>query len=138
MSIDSKHYTNVNYMGTWYRVPVTGQYHHLGAHLEIVPDDDHAMAYLMQDGNLAVPCGRYGSDTIECAKVAMALAKIMQYHNGEEITYHDLDSDMGLVVNSSDDIAGLFRDYGELVGVNPDDFYGMDDDDENDDESEDN
>src|SRR3954447_719808 len=33
-----------------------------------------AMAFLMQDGNLAVPGGRYGSDTATCAPIAILMA----------------------------------------------------------------
>ena len=69
----------------------------------------------MQDGNLGVPGGRYGRDTRDCAPIAILMAEIMQYHNGEPITYYQLDSDMGLVVNSSDDVAYMIYEYGGLV-----------------------
>jgi hypothetical protein len=74
-----------------------------------------AWTFLMQDGNLGVPGGRYGSDTRTCAEVAIIMSLIMQYHNGEAITYYQLNSDMGMVVNSSDDVAHMILEYGELV-----------------------
>jgi len=92
-----------------------------------VPNRDYALAFLMQDGNLAVPCGRYGSDTRSCAPVAWVLSRIMQYHSGEPITYYQLDSDMALVVNSADDVAHMIREYAELVGENPADYLDAED-----------
>jgi hypothetical protein len=74
------------------------------------------MAFLLQDGNLSVPGGRYGRDTKDCAPAAIIMSLIMQYHNGETITYYSLNGDMGLVVNSSDDVARMIVEYGELVG----------------------
>lgn len=68
------------------------------------------MAYLMQDGNLAVPGGRYGNNTSTCAEIAIAMAYVMQYHNGEPITYYSLRSDMSQVVNGSDGVATLLSE----------------------------
>jgi hypothetical protein len=73
-----------------------------------------AMAYLLKDGNLAVPGGRYGSDTRTCAPIAIALAFVMSYHSGEPITYYQLRSDMGLVVNSSDSVAETLSESGYI------------------------
>jgi hypothetical protein len=73
------------------------------------------MAYLMQDGNLGVPGGRYGSDTRACAPVSIAMALVMQYHNGEPISYYSLHSDMGLVVNSADDVSTLLSESGYIL-----------------------
>lgn len=94
-----------------------------------VPDDDHAMAFLMQDGNLYVPCGRYGRDTESCAPIALAIAKIMQEATGESMTYYGLDSDMGMVVNGSDCVGLTLNRDGYMLG---DDFTLSDylDDDE--------
>jgi hypothetical protein len=64
-----------------------------------------AHAFLMQDGNLGVPGGRYGRDTRDCADAAILMSYVMQYHNGEPITYYQLNSDMGMVVNSADGVA---------------------------------
>jgi hypothetical protein len=68
------------------------------------------MAYLMQDGNLAVPGGRYGSDSETCAEVAILMALVMRYHNGEPISYYSLNSDMGSVVNSADGVSELLSE----------------------------
>ncbi len=122
-----KNWTEADYLGNTYRVPVTGRDENLNAMLTEIPDDHHAMAFLMQDGNLAVPGGRYGRDTVSCAPVAMALAKIMQYHNGEPITYYSLDSDMGLVVNGADDVADLIRENATLIDLDPSDYLDGED-----------
>ena len=115
-------WTEVEYAGITYRVPETGRNEHFDAMLMEVPDDFHAMAFLMQDGNLMVPGGRYGGTTMDCADTALAVSKIMQYHSGEPITYHSLNSDMGSVVNSSDDVADMIRENAELVGLDPADY----------------
>lgn len=73
---------------------------------------EQGMAHLLADGNLAVPGGRYGSDTAACAPVAWRLAEIVADANGEPITRQALDFAMGLVVNSHDDVEDLFRSYG--------------------------
>ena len=119
-------WTEVEYKDRTYTVPETGRNENLTAMLTEIPGQDatetngvkfeqYCMAFLMQDGNLGVPGGRYGTDTRDCAPVAILMAKIMQYHNGEPITYHQLDSDMGLVVNSADDVAYMIFEYGGLV-----------------------
>src|SRR4051794_35339948 len=74
-----------------------------------------AMAFLMQDGNLAVPGGRYGSDTATCAPIAILMALVMMYHNGEPISYYSLNSDMGSVVNSADGVAELLSESGYIM-----------------------
>lgn len=73
------------------------------------------MAFLLQDGDLAVPGGRYGRDTDDCAPFAIYLARIMQYHQGEPITYYSLNSDMSSVVNSSDDVAKTISESGYIL-----------------------
>jgi hypothetical protein len=122
-----KAWITAEWQGANYRVPVVGRDNNLGAMLAIIPgnmpDEEyneerftaHCMAFLMQWGNLGVPGGRYGTDTRDCAPVAILMAEIMAYHNGEPITYHQLDSDMGLVVNSADDVAYMIYEYGGLV-----------------------
>lgn len=70
------------------------------------------MAFLMQDGNLAVPGGRYGSDTEACAPVAWRLAYLLARETGEPITEDGLDNAMGLVVNSHDDVSYVINQYG--------------------------
>jgi len=135
---DSKSWITTEWEGAFYRVPATGRDENMNAMLTTIPGDDgvafdekmfeaHAWAFLMQDGNLGVPGGRYGSDTRSCAPVAIALAKIMQYANGEPITYYQLDSDMGLVVNSSDDVAYSINQYAELVDLDPEELLSEED-----------
>jgi hypothetical protein len=126
-SMAEQSWTVVERDGKLYTVPETGRHENLNSMLTEVPDDAHAMAFLMQDGNLAVPGGRYGIDTRSCAPVTLALAKIMAEHSGESITYYQLDSDMGLVVNSHDDVAYTIREYGEMVGVDPAELLGDED-----------
>lgn len=70
------------------------------------------IALLMSDGNLAVPCSRYGRDTAECAPVAWRVAYLVSRETGEPITAADLDYAMGLVVNDHDDVAYMVRTYG--------------------------
>ena len=128
--MSDKNWTEVEYDGHTYRVPVTGRDENLNAMLTDIPgqDDDvsplkltdqrfykWSMAFLMQDGDLQVPGGRYGISTRTCADVAIIMSLIMAYHNGESITYYQLDSDMGSVVNSSDDVAYMLFEYAELV-----------------------
>lgn len=74
--------------------------------------NEAALAYLLKDGNLAVPGGRYGSDTEDCAPVALALARIIGEANGDPMTEDLLDSCMSLVVNSHDDVESLLREHG--------------------------
>lgn len=80
--------------------------------LDEVPNRKTGIEFLMVDGNLLVPCSRYGNDTADCAPVAWRLAYLMHKLTGEPMTYHGLDSDMGLVVNDSDDVAYIIRQYG--------------------------
>jgi hypothetical protein len=127
-------WTVSSYEGTLYRVPETGRDENFDAMLTEIPgfepgkDPDmeaftaHAMAFLMQDGNLGVPGGNYGTDTSSCAPIAIAIARIMADASGEPITYYGLDSDMGLVVNSSDDVATTLREHGPTIGIDPADF----------------
>ena len=73
---------------------------------------DQAIAYLTENGNLRVPCSRYGTDSASCAPVAYDLALIFQEANGDEITADLLDEMMSRVVNDSDGPAELIRDHG--------------------------
>lgn len=131
-----------SFAGKKYKVPATGRDENLNSMLAEIPgqDDDvvppnlkdqrfyrWCMAFLMQDGDLAVPGGRYGNSTWSCAPVAIALSLIMRYHSGEPVTYYQLDSDMGLVVNSSDDVANLIREEAELVDLKAEDYLNEDD-----------
>lgn len=129
-NMPDKWFTTVEYDGREYPVPATGRDENLNAMLLDIPGQQDvvtprllhdqrfykwAMAFLMQDGDLDVPGGRYGTSTRTCAEVAIIMSLIMQYHNGESITYYQLDSDMGIVVNSSDDVAYMLYEYAELV-----------------------
>lgn len=78
-----------------------------------VPNRRTGIAYLVRDGgHLAAPCSRYGRNSEECAPVAWRLAYLMARETGEPITYYGLEHDMGLVVNDSDEVAYLVRNYG--------------------------
>ena len=70
------------------------------------------LAYLTKDGNLRVPCSRYGSDSVECAEVAWRVAYVLSRETGEPITRDGLDHAMSLVVNDHDDVAYTIRNYG--------------------------
>jgi hypothetical protein len=118
MDIDTiipPNFMDTEYDGKVYTVPETGRNENLGAMLTDIPDDDHAMAFLMQDGNLACPCSRYGRRTADLAPLAIVAAKIMQHHSGDAMSYHGLDSDMGLLVNDSDGIGYLIYSDGWMV-----------------------
>lgn len=69
--------------------------------------ESDATAYLLRDGNLHVPCSRYGHDTTTCAHVAYRLANYIASEQGEPLTLDDVDYAMGLVVNDHDDVAAL-------------------------------
>jgi len=70
------------------------------------------LAFLEREGDLRVPCSRYGSSTSDCAPVAWRLAFIMHRETGEDITEDTLEHAMGLVVNDHDDVAYMVRNYG--------------------------
>lgn len=74
-----------------------------------------AIAYLNREGNLRVPCSRYGWDTFSCSPVAYRLAYIIareQGYAGTGPTEDELEWAMGLVVNDHDDVAHMIREYG--------------------------
>jgi hypothetical protein len=75
-------------------------------------DDSQAIEYLNRDGNLEVPCSRYGWDTFSCSPVALSVAHIFEEANGEEITEELLEDLMGLVVNDSASVAELLAAHG--------------------------
>lgn len=84
------------------------------------------MAFLMQDGDLAVPGGRYGMRTETCAEVAIIMALCMQYHQGEPITYYSLNSDMSSVVNGSDGVASIISESQYIFDDDGDNTMGVD------------
>jgi len=79
----------------------------------VFTDHDEAVAFLMRDGNLGVPAGRYGRDSAECAEVAWKVEEIVSAATGEPITAQSLDGTMGMVVNSNDDIQYLLDDHAQ-------------------------
>jgi len=135
-------WTDVKYGDHTYKVPATGPTENLEAMLTEIPGQDDVvtplalhdqrfyrwcMAFLLQDGDLDVPGGRYGLSTRTCAEVAIAMSLIFQYHNGESITYHQLNSDMGAVVNSSDDVAQAIREWAGIIGLDAEDYLSEED-----------
>jgi hypothetical protein len=135
-------WTYVKYGDHTYKVPATGPKENLEAMLTEIPGQDDVvtplalhdqrfyrwcMAFLLQDGDLDVPGGRYGTSTRTCAEVAIALSLIMQYHNGESVTYHQLNSDMGAVVNSNDGVAETIREWAGIVGLDAEDYLSEED-----------
>ena len=70
------------------------------------------IAYLMADGDLRVPCSRYGRWTSDCAPVAWRVAYLVARESGEAITREGLDHAMGMVVNDHDDVSYIVREYG--------------------------
>ena len=75
-------------------------------------DRETGIAFLMEEGDLLVPCSRYGRHTSDCAEVAWRVAEIMDEANGDGISRYSLEHDMGLVVNDHDDVAYLLATYG--------------------------
>ena len=63
-------------------------------------------------GWLRVPCSRYGTTSADCAPVAWRVAYLMARESGDDVTFDSLDYVMGLVVNDSDDVAYIVRQYG--------------------------
>ncbi len=59
--------------------------------------------YLNCDGDLAVPCSRYGRSTSTCAVVAASTAVAFSAATGDPVTTDLLDHVMSLVVNDHDD-----------------------------------
>ncbi|MGH9654935.1 MAG: hypothetical protein ACRD6B_15880 [Bryobacteraceae bacterium] len=80
--------------------------------MDFNPNDRKAITtYLLADGNLSVPCSRYGHTTAECAPVAAAVAQAVAYEMGDtQITGEFLDRMMALVVNNLDDPAIFILD----------------------------
>ena len=66
---------------------------------------DEAIAYLNKDGDLGVPCGRYGRSTYECSPIAYDVALYVESETDAEMGPDLLEYAMGLVVNSHDDVA---------------------------------
>ena len=67
-------------------------------------NDEYLEDWLCRDGDLNVPCSRYGRTTRECAPVAVAMLRIFEEANGEQDEPSDaLNEFMGYVVNDSPD-----------------------------------
>jgi hypothetical protein len=76
------------------------------------------IAFLVKDGpHLATPCSRYGTDAESCAPIAWRVAEIVADDTGEPITPDGLDYVMGLVVNDSDSIEYMLREYGTAADL---------------------
>lgn len=75
-------------------------------------NNDEALTFLNRDGDLMVPCSRWGRSTSECAPVALDLALIVLDANGGDLDEELLDSMMGLVVNDHDDVVDLIAEHG--------------------------
>ncbi len=70
--------------------------------------------YLMRDGNLRVPCSRYGTDTEDCVPYALACELIYIEANGEnsdEGPGSALEWYMSLVVNDDSGVLDLVRSH---------------------------
>ena len=72
-------------------------------------DPQNAYDYLLKDGNLAVPGGRYGSDTRDCAEIAILLFVVFVDANGED-SVDLLDDMMSQVVNDGDEVCWTILD----------------------------
>lgn len=72
-------------------------------------DEQNAYDYLLKDGNLGVPGGRYGTHTDDCALIAIMLF-VIQVDGGCEDSVDGLDGCMSLVVNSHDEVAWSILD----------------------------
>lgn len=70
------------------------------------------ITYLMRYGDLAVPGGRYGRNTSDCAPIAWRVAYLVARETGDPISEESLGHAMSLVVNSHDDVASLVNTYG--------------------------
>ena len=80
---------------------------------EIVTRRRDGIRYLMGDGkDYRVPCSRYGRWSSDCAPVAWRVAYLTAREIGDAITQGALDAAMSLVVNDSDDVAYMVRQYG--------------------------
>jgi hypothetical protein len=88
-------------------------------------DTDAQRRYLLRDGNLGVPCSRYGFDTESCVPVALSLAALVTDANGEPDDWCELlDHMMSLVVNDHDDPATLIPHCDGLgTGIGVDGYY---------------
>ena len=84
---------------------------------------DEMEAFLLSDGNLRVPCSRYGWDTRSCAPTAIAVAEIVAGETGMAGVDEDLlDYVMGLVVNDHDDPATILTCHGLEYGYDYADY----------------
>lgn len=78
--------------------------------------------YLMEHGNLRVPCSPYGHDTATCADIAYPVIDILRHETGEPVTFEGIDHVMGLVVNGHSDPGYLIVNYGTEYGYSPEDY----------------
>lgn len=98
-------------------------------------DPQNAWDYLLKDGNLGVPGGRYGNNTRDCAEIAILLFVVMVDATDDD-SLDSLDGCMSQVVNSGDEVCWTVLDYrhafegmtvtfttGEIVPLNPFDYF---------------
>ena len=85
--------------------------------LSLVGREETARGWLLRNGNLAVPCSRYGRDTETCAEIALLAEGIMERGTGEATSRYSVDEMMGLVVNDSDAVHDLIMDHGSGVEI---------------------
>jgi hypothetical protein len=107
-----------DYAETWSQAASEAFWHEVEriARVHVPPDvftrRRDAIAYLTADGNLRVPCSRYGRDSEECAQVAWRVAFLVAKESGEPVTRDGLDHAMSLVVNDHEDVAYVVNAYG--------------------------
>jgi hypothetical protein len=77
-----------------------------------LPTEHEQRKFLNCDGNLHVPCSRYGTDTFQCTEVAIVAERVYCREAGTPVTVAGIDRTMGLVVNDSDEIQQLIEDHG--------------------------
>ena len=79
-------------------------------------DEQSVREYIERDTGDA-PGSRYGTRADQWAPVALAAVAVFQHETGEADTTDSIDGIVSLVVNDSDDIATLLRDYGHDIGI---------------------
>lgn len=75
-------------------------------------DHDEAIAFLTRDGNLGVPCSRWGRDSLACAEVAYDLDVIVSAGTGRGPDAGTLEEAMSLVVNDHDGVTYILHECG--------------------------
>lgn len=95
----------------------------------LVRDAAHARELLLADAGAGtgMPCSRYGRHIGDATDVIYAAAFIFNAEtSGDPVSWRDLNSTAGLVVNDSPDPEYVIRSYGELYGFNADELLHFD------------